>query len=235
MGVLTKTHEFHFLSAERLRSHHGPIPKYQELVVQDGWLRKRSMSILDVIHHTQAEKTVTVSHRWYEQGNPFDPSGLKVKKLIEYLDEHTEIEDVWFDWACIPQGDRTDEEQALFDRTLPVVNLLYLGTKVLRMIIRDYWERFWPQFEAYLAKQKIQKYGFEPEKSQRCDTIFIEGDADTFKDDISFFDTCSYEEAVARLSGDGVAVTSKKDKDVCLTKLAELKEFMAVIFNTLRK
>jgi hypothetical protein len=231
---ISETHDFYFLSAERLRSHSGPLPKFQDLMREGGWLSKKALSIQDVMKQTYAKTAVTASHTWFTKGNPFDPEGIKMQALITYLKDTMHITDVWLDYSCVPQGDRTPDEQALFDRTLPFINLLYLGTKVLRMIRKDYFERFWPQFEAYLSKQAIYKYGFKPEESARCDSIFLEGDADDFADSIAFFDRCTYDEAVARLSGDDVKVTNLSDKTTCLTKLQQLKEFMAVIFNTLR-
>jgi len=231
--LVSKKHEFYFLSAKRLRSHTGPLPKFQDLVREGGWLCKKTISIQDVMTQTYAKSVLTVSHTWFAKGNPFDPKDIKMQALSTYLTDNMEIEEVWLDYGCVPQGERTPEEQMIFDRTLPVINLLYLGTKVLRIVGKDYFDRFWPLFESYLSKQSIHKYGFHAEQSARCSTVFIEGEADDYATHTAFFDKCTYEEAVARLSGDGVKVTNLSDKVTCLAKLEQLKEFMAVIFNTL--
>jgi hypothetical protein len=248
--IIHGKHVFYFLSAKRLRSHKGPLPPFQELMREGGWLRKKTISFLDVIYDIVIEGTylktiLTVSHAWFAKGSPFDPEDIKMQVLSTYLQQNLEIEEVWFDYGCVPQGERTPEEQMLFDSTLPVINLLYLGTKVLRVVSKDYFERFWPQFEAYLSKQTVHKYGFQPEESDRCSTVFIEEVDSTAccqpfqesslrldtADHIAFFDRCTYEQAMARLSAGGVKVTNMSDKVTCLTKLEQLKEFMAVIFN----
>jgi len=232
-------HEFYFLKAERLRGYTSPLPKFQDLLHEGGWLSKRSLSIKDVMHQSYAKypkSILTISHTWFEKGNHFDPHNVKMEALSSYLQNHKEIREVWLDWGCLPQGERTCDEQALFNRTLPVVNFLYLGTNVLRIVGKDYFERFWPQFECYLSLQSIHKYGFENESGcthPRCQTVFIEGDAEHYANDISFFNKCTYESAVQRLKDDAVKVTNQSDKTICLTKLYQLKEFMAIIFNTL--
>lgn len=234
---ISETHVFYFLSAERLRSHTGPLPKFQELEREGGWLRKKTISIHDVMTQTYAKSVLTVSHTWCAKGNAFDPADAdnKMQALSTYLADNMEIEEVWLDYGCVPQGERTPEEQSLFESTLPVINLLYLGTKVLRIVGKEYFQRFWPQFESYLSRQSLHKYGFKSEQSDRCCTVFIEGQADdlTTASRIAFFDTCTYEAAVAKLSKNDVKVTNETDKTTCLTKLRQLKEFMAVIFNTL--
>jgi len=200
---------------------------------EGGWLSTKTLSIHDVMQRTYVKSTLTVSHTWFARSNPFYPKNIKMEALRAYLIDNVEIEDVWLDYCSVPQGERTTEEQMLFNRTLPVINLLYLGTKVVRLIGKDYFERFWPQFEAYLSKQTIHKYGFKAEQNDRCSSVFIEGEAEDFASHIGFFETCTYEEAVARLGEDSVKVTNMSDKVTCLTKLEQLKEFMAVIFNTL--
>merc|ERR1719198_2081039 len=119
-----------------------------------------------------------------------------MQALSMYLTQNLQIEKVWLDYGCVPQGKRTAEEQALFNRTLPIINLLYLGTKVLRIVGKSYFVRFWPQFECYLSKQMIHKYGFKAEHNDRCNTVFVEDSPAAYSSDMSFYDKCTYEEAV---------------------------------------
>ena len=49
------------------------------------------------------------------------------------------------------QGERTEAEQAEFERMLPSINLVYLSTTVLLLLDLSYLSRFWTQFEAWLS------------------------------------------------------------------------------------
>ena len=50
---------------------------------------------------------------------------------------------VWYDHTCMPQGERTNEEQELFSATLAHVNILYLGVRCLLLVDLSYLSRFW--------------------------------------------------------------------------------------------
>jgi len=89
--------------------------------------------VQDVMKKTHARTVLTVSYPWFARESPFDPKGRKMQLLKHFLMRNEEIEEVWLDYACVPQGERSPEEQQLFDRTLPYINLLYLGTRVLRI------------------------------------------------------------------------------------------------------
>jgi hypothetical protein len=64
-----------------------------------------------------------------------------------------DIEWVWFDFWCMPQGQRSKVETLECKHMLKSANLLYLGTRVLILLDLSYISRFWTQFEAWLSMQ----------------------------------------------------------------------------------
>ena len=46
-----------------------------------------------------------------------EPS-MKKPEIKEYLSNHPLIKFIWVDWCCMPQGQRTNDQQAEFDRML---------------------------------------------------------------------------------------------------------------------
>lgn len=65
--------------------------------------------------------------------------GAQLRALLKHdLRAHPEIERVWVDYSCMPQGDKTAAQAADFKRMLSQVNLLYLGTSVLILLDLSY-------------------------------------------------------------------------------------------------
>ena len=79
--------------------------------------------------------------------------------MQKFLGEHPKIQLLWYDYFCMPQGERTDAEKAEFDMMLPNINLLYLGATVLVLMDLSYLSRFWTQFEAWCSMQKCTTEG----------------------------------------------------------------------------
>ena len=112
--------------------------------------------------HEYVGRICAVSHRWEMPKDP-DPEGLQHLELCKYLQRYTDIELVWYDFWCMPQGgDRSAEEKADFKLMLMNVNLLYLGSSVLVLQELSYLSRFWTQFEAWLSMQLASPEGLGP-------------------------------------------------------------------------
>ena len=76
--------------------------------------------------------------------------------------------DPFYDYTCMPQGQRTPDEQRAFSTMLANVNWLYLGCYVLVLMERSFLSRFWTQFEAWLAFQKATADGLVGATQRRC-------------------------------------------------------------------
>ena len=55
------------------------------------------------------EKILIISHRWEDPTHP-DPACTKLKELKKLLPTRPDIEGVWLDFTCLPQGDKDKEE-----------------------------------------------------------------------------------------------------------------------------
>ena len=91
-----------------------------------------------------------VSHRWEEKDHP-DPKATKKRKLIEILLQNRDIKGIWLDFCCLPQGNKSNAEDAFFRTSLTKVNILYLCGRVIAMLDQKYAGRFWTQYELFLA------------------------------------------------------------------------------------
>ena len=70
---------------------------------------------------------------------------------VHVLRELPQVRYVWYDFACMPQGERSAEEQSEFATMLRSCNLLYLGATVLALPDLTYPSRFWTLFEFWLG------------------------------------------------------------------------------------
>ena len=73
----------------------------------------------------------------------------QAKELRAFLETSPQIKYVWYDFACMPQGDRSPEDKEIFSSTLPHVNILYLGATCLLLVDISYLSRFWTQVRAH--------------------------------------------------------------------------------------
>ena len=135
---------FFFVSAAWLRSYTGrTVPHFQTLQREHaGVLSARVVTLDEARTRALVGNVCTVSHRWMAQHNP-DEDGTQLRALQAHLESQRQIEWVWYDAWCLPQGDRTEEEAADFGRMLREVNLLYLGSSVLILLDLSYVSRFW--------------------------------------------------------------------------------------------
>ena len=70
-------------------------------------------------------------------------NGVQWKELLKYLKEKEEIEHVFVDYCCVPQGEKNRLEVQEFSMMLANINLLYLGSTVLILLDQSYMSRFW--------------------------------------------------------------------------------------------
>ena len=80
--------------------------------------------------------------RWEQPHDP-DPDGTQLRAILEFVCRQTTLSYVFLDWACMPQGERTVQEKAMFKAMLPNINLLYVSATVLVLMDRTYLSRFW--------------------------------------------------------------------------------------------
>ena len=133
---------FWFVKAGHLRTlTPAALPRMQELR-RDGWLVQRRIRFVDVCMGAYRRKHLVVSHRWEAPGVP-DGLGVQAQAVQEYLQRHPGIELVWYDYSCMPQGEKTALEQVELRAMLPNINLLYLGCAVLIIQDLSYLSRFW--------------------------------------------------------------------------------------------
>ena len=163
---------FFFVSAAKLRALDGlpagqtSLPPFQQLrALGDGWLVERSLhlmtrrtdgSVVDRWWELNRQPTwLAISHRWEAPGEP-DGKGMQLAAIREHLRRRPEIELVWYDYWCMPQGEhRTPEEVAEFQVMLQNVNLLYICLEVLILLDLTYFSRFWTLLEAWLAMRLV--------------------------------------------------------------------------------
>ena len=115
---------FYFVPREKFLSM-GELLTWNTLkaaLVQEDW------SWQDVLVPSEdvLARYAVISHRWVTQNNA-DPSGTQYKVIKKYLEDHPSVELVWADVCCLPQGVRSNAEDAYFRRTLKSVNILYIG------------------------------------------------------------------------------------------------------------
>ena len=117
-----------------------------------GMLEQIDISFADVLSGNLVASFCVCSHRWMEQSRP-DRDGTQLRAVKEHLAANRHLKYVWFDAWCMPQGERSPEEEASFRAMLANVNLLYLGMSVLVLLDLSYLSRFWTQMEAWLSMQ----------------------------------------------------------------------------------
>ena len=172
--------------------------------------------------------------RWETAAAP-DPDGIQLEKIQAYLREHTRIKWVWYDYACLPQGQRTAEESAIFKRMLNAVNMLYLGCSVLLLVDSSYPSRFWTQFEAWLSMQTCAADGLATaaDDIRRWTLVCILGAKPQWEGDKleTMWRRAKADFALAELSRRDVTVTNQSDKDAQLPKIKKLDDQVRSAFS----
>ena len=177
------------------------------------------------------ESIFIVSHRWEDQSHP-DPDCTKLQELQKLLPTRPDITDVWWDFPCLPQGEKTEKEKLYFDNCLKNVNLLYLHGQVLVFLDKLYIGRFWPGYEFFLCTHRATRDGLVPKSMPEIArrVVIIEIGASKYSDGkdteaiIATWISRTASVAVLILRQNDVFVTNKKDKEVLLPLLLKFEQ-----------
>jgi len=232
--VLSQTLLFYFVKREVILSATGPLPEFRELLRQDAVVPVHT-SVSDLFE--RKKELLAVSHRWETPEHP-DPHGSQQEHIKKFLmGTGSEVQWIWFDYWCLPQGERNESEKALFKATLKHMNALYMFLPTLLLVDRQYSGRFWTCFEAFLAMQHVDVDGeitsaVSAGRAQRDSRYHITvigayGTSAASKEAAiasleACWGTCSVEEALQLLSNSDILVTNQNDKTVQLEVLKKL-------------
>ena len=161
---------FTFIKADKIRDNstrtsflsgigRKSLPRYQE--IPPSWHETKKVSELQSCLHLLVGSALVVSHRWETIDEP-DPTGVQLASIVQILQSSPQISLVWYDFWSLPQGKRSDHEEAEFKRQLPSINRLYLGASVLILLDISYKSRFWCAYESWLSMQQASADGLEP-------------------------------------------------------------------------
>ena len=224
------------IKADFIRAFSGKkLPFFQELRAKHpSALVEVTISYEEVVCGKHVEGILSISHRWMEPTEP-DPDGEQLKAIKAFLNssEGKGIELVWIDGGCMPQdqpeGSRTAEDTAAFQKMLAQVNMLFLGCRVLILLDLSYVSRFWTQFEAWASMQFATPKGLTSAvgtRNERHHIVCIQNAAkqpDLYKQ--ALVDTWAKQtpkEAHDYLKSPDVTVTNQRDKDNQLPKIQKL-------------
>ena len=189
------------------------------------WLVVRTLSLADACRGEHEEAYVAVSHRWTQKDRP-DPDGTQLAAIVEYLAEHPAVEYVFYDYSCMPQGDRTPSEAAETQAMLPNVPMLFLGCSSLLILDGTYASRFWPVLEAYLSLHVAEATGIvtTPAARRRCTVASIgHVPSDVIEVMIPSLAALSPVEAHQMLSSGQFSVARESDRVTLLQALLSLE------------
>ena len=226
---------FNFVTAAFIRSSQlSTLPRFQELKLMKGAIEQKkilfSAAYTGVLDRT---KYLVVSHRWMHSSHP-DQDGVQTSKIREYLNEHPEIEWVWYDFWSMPQGNKTEAEKLAFKWMLLQINVLYLGLNVLILLDLSYLSRFWTQYEAWLSIQQPTPNGLRPAhaKDRRSHVGPIYNtNANMVEGLYAMWSGEDPDQAHQLLSKPDVTVTNQSDKDEQLSKVLRFNEDIIVAFH----
>jgi hypothetical protein len=226
-------HDFWFVSAEKLKSSKGNWPVHKDIEKQSGWLKKRKISLSDCLKPLM--NFAAVSHVWCSHTDHPDPLGEQADQLRSYLQKNPQIEWVWIDWSCLPQGRRTDSEEVLFTQASRFACLIYLSMVVVKILDSKYLNRFWTQYEAWLSYQRVDFDGFSPSQGRRSDCIFTGLALTNEREEINQrklvldkWASVDMDAMTHRLKRSQVRVTKESDKHGQLSRVQELHTVAAV-------
>ena len=146
--------------------------------------------------------------------------------------DHPDVKLIWYDYWCLLQGnDKTLAEEYLFTKTLPHINLLYLGMSVLVLLDSSFFGRFWTCFEAFLSTQEASANGLRAATAERVTVKTVLGaNAAPKQGLIDKWGACTVEQAYMLLDKDDIEVTNSKDKEGQLEKLRNLNKEVRAFF-----
>ena len=216
---------FFFVAAEWILAQSRSVPRFQDLRTIDGALVQKTLEIGRAYRSEYAEgELLAVSHRWETQTAP-DTEGEQLRRIQVHLRARPHIRYVWYDYWCMPQGNRSPSDKLHFHWMLGNVNLLYVGCSVLILLDISYLSRFWTQMEAWLSMQHGSTGGLQPapEDMRRCTIEFLHTATETTRADlVHMWATRQPNDACALLSQPDVQVTNASDKSTQLEKVRGL-------------
>jgi hypothetical protein len=178
-------------------------------------------------------KVLFVSHRWEAPGAP-DGQGAQLKEVQRHLEENPGVELVWFDFWCMPQGERTFVEEKMFRLMLSAIADLYLTARVLILLDNSYSSRFWTLFEAWSSMMTATADGVRTaEPSERRFTIRCIHNANpkyAIPQLLDLLSSKTPQEIHATLAKPDVVVTNARDKDAMLPVVHSTNERVKTIF-----
>ena len=218
---------FFFVSADWLLQQTAsvPVPQFQDIRRCDGAIVQRTLKVGPAYRSELASgELLVISHRWEKPSEP-DTEGKQLECIQAHLRANPRLRHVWYDYWCMPQGNRSPSQKLHFGWMLQNVNLLYLGLSVLVLLDISYLSRFWTQMEAWLSMQLGGTDGLQPapERLRRCTIETLHTATSTTRDDlIRMWASRTPEEAYALLSQPDVQVTNQSDKTTQLEKVRGL-------------
>ena len=235
---------FYFIPAERVREcDTKSLPRMQTLR-KDGHLTKIRIPLASAFHEPAfcgggiMANILFVSHRWEDKSQP-DVDGEQLKAIKAYLEAHTDIKWVWFDYSSMPQkvdgvDTRTPDDKAEFQLMLAAMADLYLTARVLILLDGSYASRFWPLTEAWCSMQTVTSNGLRPAtEAELRYTIECIHTADETHDKEGLVKKVSKKtpkEMFDHLKNPDVIVTNAKDKETMLPKILEIDRHVIEMF-----
>ena len=218
---------FTFVTREAVLQAKGKtLPRMQELDASA--LERFSVSVSQMCKAHFRDSVVAISHRWEDPKEP-DPEGDQLRAVQKYLEANREVQFVWYDYWCMPQGnDKSAADKKHFDHMLKHVNLLYLGCSVLVLMDVSFVSRFWTLFEAWLSMQQPDpNSGLRPavKGEERWEIEMIHNASQSLKEQLlAMVGGKSPAQVSEMLSKNDIAVTNQKDKKMMLEKVKGLDE-----------
>ena len=123
-----------------------------------GYIIQEEITVQALLQGRLGSKYRIVSHNWETAQHP-DPKCTRKRLLANFLRETPACEGVWLDYACLPQGNRSDAEGEYFNRTLQSINYLFLALPAVIFANATYIGRFWTSYEASLVLRKVTGEG----------------------------------------------------------------------------
>lgn len=233
------------LTKEEL-SRPGGLPSFQELRAEGKLelLQVEKENVLSGGLRAVGRNILTLSYPWQAVDDP-DSTNDRYAVAMAQLTKHPELTHVWWDYMSLPQSTKNKRyirnrfEEWYFRYMLKEgVSLLYISTTVLCIVNASYTQRFWTQYEAFLATRELATHGFVP-STRRILIVCLQNAGSSDEEQRETLLTkwldVEVDEALRMLAEPDVAVTDAADKKCLLEKLPELDRYFIQIMNRSRR
>lgn len=95
-------------------------------------------------------KKFFISHPWLSKTHP-DPDGKHFSLIKEHAKQQKDEVFYWFDYSCLPQEPRTQEDEHFFKKTLPKISTIQSKGSTIIIAEENYNERMWCYIEHFAA------------------------------------------------------------------------------------